>query len=417
MKRVTALFCLCVVLSVNSYGQTGFQKGRTWIGPTIGYGFGGIGFGAGVEYGITPNIGFGLEGAYSSFTQDQIGIKIDYTIITALAAASYHFSPGEQFDPFVKAGIGYINVDQKFQDSALNAFFQPAYASGIGITGQIGARYSITPNIDLRAAIGYPFLASVGVDYAFGGSKSTRQKDADATTTTEQGSTTSATTASDKYSIFIGPYIAGKGSIPIAVAESRLMAPGFNPDFGVTALFPFGKGSSMGVGVDLGYTGYTYTTKPLISNDTTDAINTIKEKYNYITFAPYLNLGGFTLGLNFGFPSSATFTDDNDSTVSMVRDTNTIFPKEIDATQYLKTLMEVRVGGMIPVFSNDMGRLNINLQAGYVFSGLYTDHKNYVGAYEGTSLDPNNNKKPKEELNPTPVTLSLGLSYLFNLGF
>lgn len=174
MKRVLTTFVLIGMLTAlfaTIASAQGYQKGKTYLGPTIGYGWG-LGFGAGGEYGVTENIAVGGEFSYTGFTNSFGGFgytyEWKYTLIGFLAAGSYHFSPGAQFDPYVRAGLGYFNWDATYTDSqgsTSTSLFGAAYTSGIGFAGQVGARYHFSGQMSGRAALGWPFIISAGVDF------------------------------------------------------------------------------------------------------------------------------------------------------------------------------------------------------------------------------------------------------------
>ncbi|MEW6104445.1 MAG: outer membrane beta-barrel protein [bacterium] len=173
MKRV---IILASILGVTSLFAQGFEMGKTYVGPMVGYAWG-TGFGGGVEYGIKENMGVGLDVSYTSFTEDWSGLGLTgyewkYTLLGALASGSYHFSPGKVFDPFIKVGVGYFKWDAKFKDSSGNETnplvgVSAAYTSGVGFGGQVGARYFFSPTMAGKLALGWPFYISGGLDFAF----------------------------------------------------------------------------------------------------------------------------------------------------------------------------------------------------------------------------------------------------------
>ncbi len=439
-KKVLVFAALCALSVGSAFGQIGFQEGKIYLGPTVGYGFGGIGFGLGGEYAIDKNFGVGLEFAYTGFSEDAGFLKANYTLIGALAGASYHFSPKKKFDPFVKVGLGYLNWDVSFTDAQGNtvdpfAGFGAAYASGMGITGQVGARYHLSSSTSIRAALGYPFLFSAGFDFAFGdavGQSSTTPEDKDVEKPDTSKASTSST-SSNRYGMYLGAFVGGKGAFNVNIPDGRKGGPGFAPEFGAMVYLPFGKKSPVGVSFEIGANSYSFINKP--NKDATDD-NTITEKYNYFTFAPSLNLAGFKLGVLFGFPTSASALNGAGTSMAgataydsasyaqylIERITNPDAVYDPDLSEFLGTLVEARIGGMIPLLDDDTGRLDLHLQAGYVLTGLYDDYTtyNYTQLYDenGQPKRDNKNKLVKDSgLNPQPVTFSIGLSYAFKIPF
>lgn len=231
-----------------------------------------------------------------------------------------------------------------------------------------------------------------------------------------QDSPSTLASGTDGYTFLVGSYLVAKGSVKTEVAEGFKTGPLFGADMGITTLFPFGKGSNFGAGFDLGHATYGYIVKPENEDSATD-FNTVQERYNYINFAPFVYVAGFTLGINVGFPNYAYGRYIEGRTVNLLTDSSGIALRPgLEVTKFLSTLLEVRLGGMIPLITTETGRLNLNLQAGYVLSGMYNDYKNYYGAYDMTESNGVRFRgKPRENLNPQVVSGSIGISYLFNV--
>lgn len=438
MKKTLIVLLLLVIvnLSLRSQGtSTGFFENKTYVGPSLGYGFGSVSFGAQGEYATSENIGIGADIGYTSFS-DAFGIssnfgqeaKVSYTLFGILFSGSYHFMPKKQFDPYIKLGLGYFNWDVSFSDNSGMNSGAAAYASGVGIGAQVGARYHFNDNLSARLSLGTPFLFAAGVDYAFGKATNAiiKQENEVKAAETRQNRTPETTTSTatteqapaDNYGIYIGPYVGANMSLNTAVANGFKVSPELSaPDFGAQVLVPFGKKSTIGFMLDIGSSKTSFTTKP----ETKDVdSNTVKETYSYFNVSPQLYLSGFIIGLNFGLSPTQTAQNLNekDYYISYMYDSETKFKlREKAKDSYLKTRMDLKVGGAIKLLNDENGMLNLNIMATYNLSGLYEKAENYYYAYE---ID-NANSMPKEEaknsLNPTPVSLSLGLSYLFRLGF
>jgi len=168
MKKLALLVLLAAAMASLASAE-GFEKGKSYIGPSIGIGWG-MGFGGQYEYGINEKFGAGADLAYTSFTDEFVGYKWKYTLIGFLAAGSYHFTPGKQFDPYAKLGLGFFNWDAEYSDPyghSSSSLYTAGYSSGIGFAGQLGARYFFSPTVAGRAALGWPFYFSAGVDFKF----------------------------------------------------------------------------------------------------------------------------------------------------------------------------------------------------------------------------------------------------------
>lgn len=424
---------LMVLLTVVSTASAQFTEGRLWVGPSLGYSLPGGAFGPGLqgEYAIHKNIGIGVDLGYYMLKEEEVTdlpspfkdivLTNRYNWISALAFGTYHLMPGEQIDPYVKVGLGYRSVDFSMERNGTSVEmpngFEETVASGFDYLIQAGARYHFSDGLSARAAVGYPVIFSLGFDLATGGPKRA----------SDEGDTVRKKKRSDEYSLWIGPYIAGKASLKTEVAEGWKTGVVFNlpPDYGVSLLVPFGKHSNIGFALDLGQANYGYQFRP--ENDNRDSV-TIIARYKYINVYPHFNLGGFTLGLNVGFPNGASTRTVRDSAASVVgtyvtSNGNTTFipggPDGIGPVPLMATMIEARVGGAIPVVTTDFGRLDVVINAGFSLNGLFEDFKNYEGSYPINPNDPVNRPRmnPEESLNPHIVSLSLGMCYRFRLGF
>lgn len=172
MKKLF-LVALAIFLAAAVVWAEGYEKGKIYVGPSVGYGWG-LGFGAQGEYGVADKIGVGGDISYTSFTEKYSGwgytYQWKYTLIGFLVSGVYHFMPGKNFDPYVKAGLGFFNWDAEYSDSFGNSsssLYTAGYSSGVGYGGQVGFRYFFSPTVAGRAAVGWPFYFAAGVDFKF----------------------------------------------------------------------------------------------------------------------------------------------------------------------------------------------------------------------------------------------------------
>ena len=189
----------------------------------------------------------------------------------------------------------------------------------------------------------------------------------------------------------IGPYFALKAGINGGlVMDGRRNGISFNgiPDFGAQFFIPASAESDLGFTIDLGYSTYSY----IIEGVNVDKKYTMK--YHYVTLNPNFYFHWFMIGMNFGFPASANFG-------------------ESIGTDILEMMVEFKLSGMFPLMTDESGSLNLNLQAGYMLTGIYKDFA------KNDPLLPYIPEVPPETIsskfNPRAVSVSLGLSYLMNL--
>lgn len=165
-------------------GSHGFTSKHFYISPKAGYGnWGSVTYGFSMDYAISNYFGIGLDVAYTSW-DDAMGmypiadtsgnysyssLTYEYGLVGVLAGFSYHFNPGEKFDPFVKAGVGYflINSTEKWNPRKPPVYYggSSAEASGVGYGGQAGFNYFFTKGFSLSITGGFPFYASGGVTF------------------------------------------------------------------------------------------------------------------------------------------------------------------------------------------------------------------------------------------------------------
>lgn len=145
------------------------------------------------------------------------------------------------------------------------------------------------------------------------------------------------------------------------------------PDFGVQFYMPFQGQNYMGLLANIGY--YTFPYKFTIEN------SSFESKYNtsYVGLGADFYVSGFTVGVNYGFPSAASIND-----------------AELN-TETLAGAFEFRLGAHIPMMISSSGRLNLNIRASYFVTGQYNQGKEIGGK------------------STNPASLMFGLSYLFNL--
>ncbi|MFA6570646.1 MAG: hypothetical protein WCT77_05355 [Bacteroidota bacterium] len=186
--------------------------------------------------------------------------------------------------------------------------------------------------------------------------------------------------SSDNFPMGVGPFISLKGGVNAASVPNGVKNDfAFNPlpDFGVTGYFPLTDKSQFGIAADLAYSTYAFGTK--LTNDVT---NKTAYRVSYLSLAPNLYVSGFIIGFNFGLPLNGK-----------AKNTNYISETDIK-TDDLAFLVEIHIGGMIPLFYNETGRLNLILQGGYALTGLYNDNRDF---------------------NPHPASASVGIGYIFNI--
>ena len=149
-----------------------FSIGQKNIGVSLGL-WHGIGLSVSGEmilkefpeiYGV---IGVGGEIGYASYERKVLSVPIwDETYIPIFGFASYHYKFSDpRIDPYIRIGLGFVYVSASNISGYAGSI--ESRSSYIDISGQIGARYALTPKLWARGALGTPWILSVGIDYMF----------------------------------------------------------------------------------------------------------------------------------------------------------------------------------------------------------------------------------------------------------
>jgi hypothetical protein len=188
----------------------------------------------------------------------------------------------------------------------------------------------------------------------------------------------------------MGPYLSLKAGVNGGnTMDGRKNGIAFTgiPDFGAQLYYPLSVENDLGLFCDLGLSNYAYFI---------EGVNVGKEyilTYRYITLSPRFYFNIFTLGFAFGVPIAADFGEDIE-------------------TDILETLAEIRLAAFIPLMSDESGSLNLNIEAGYMFTGFYKDFALDDPLLPTIPEVPP--QVPSNKYNPRAVSLSIGISYLMN---
>lgn len=217
--------------------------------------------------------------------------------------------------------------------------------------------------------------------------------------------TKSSAATQEPYSVFAGVYLHGKAGMKANVAHGYKTDVTFmsTPDFGISLMFPFTRNGNLGFGLSVGLGNYGYVNKP--ESNVTDN-NKIIEQYQFISIFPHVNLSGVILGLNLNNPSGGSTKTAAGTDVSVIR--SNLTTNKPDYSSYLGSFNEIVAGVSIPVLDESYGRLNASLLFGYALSGIYKNDSDYLFAYD-------DNITLSSDNNPKPVSVSIGVSFLFKI--
>lgn len=174
MKKLAVLFFF-VLFATASFAQ--FQSTNNTLGVVVGFGGGGLqGEGAipiGAEYmfySLNEKLNLGVYAGFASTSED-VNVFIykgtwTYTNILIAASGNYHFSPGEKFDPFVGASLGYNVASASFEKSGTwpAGFPEPtASVGGLVYSGHAGFNYWMSPGWAVQVRVGLLPYVGAGV--------------------------------------------------------------------------------------------------------------------------------------------------------------------------------------------------------------------------------------------------------------
>lgn len=176
----------------------------------------------------------------------------------------------------------------------------------------------------------------------------------------------------------LGLFITGKGCVntvdpPQGIKNDFQVSP--LPDIGVSFYYPLSNERNFGLTADLSYLTTAFKYK-LYNNSSVNWRN----EFHYFNIGIGTYLSGFFLSLNLGVPLSGKGSYSGSSTHNF-------------DTKDLSTVFQLRLGGAIPLMSDEIGRLNLLIFGDYNINGVMANDNNY---------------------NPRIASLSLGLSYLFH---
>lgn len=118
---------------------------------------------------------------------------------------------------------------------------------------------------------------------------------------------------------------------------------------------------------------------------------------NYISFQPSIKFKQFLLGATIGLPTGATSTyNPGSGLASQTRSTG---------KDTMNTLIDIRIGGMLPIVENDNGALFFLINASW----------NVSDAFNQPFFTPGQTTSTGVTKSPIP-TIQVGLSYLFAAG-
>lgn len=169
MKSVVAVCAVVAVLTLVPLGnqaQAQFAKGKSFLGPNLTLATDPIGLGVDYEYGLNENVGLGGMVRYWGRSVDYAWGSSTWSVIMPQFQAAYHFMPGEQFDPYAGARLGFAIYSSSHTSDIPGYTWSDSNSGGLYLSLSGGARYFFSPKISANGSIE---IRAAGDDY-FGSS-------------------------------------------------------------------------------------------------------------------------------------------------------------------------------------------------------------------------------------------------------
>ena len=165
----TAVLAALLLVVSTSIGSAQFRHGGSWLGPVLTLATDPIGFGVQYEHGISPNVGIGGIIRYWGKSVTSGGFDASWSIIMPQFQGAYHFTPGDQLDPYAGGRLGWAiySYDSDFGSAS--------DSGGLFLTAYGGLRYFFSPKISGNGQLEFRVAGddyfnssiqlSVGVDF------------------------------------------------------------------------------------------------------------------------------------------------------------------------------------------------------------------------------------------------------------
>ncbi|MBX7156626.1 MAG: hypothetical protein U0Y96_17205 [Candidatus Kapaibacterium sp.] len=207
-------------------------------------------------------------------------------------------------------------------------------------------------------------------------------------------------TAQEVPPIQVGVYTGVKGDVNAGTIPSGWKTLGTFasiPDIGISGKIPFYDAYALSALIDIGCTASAFGVKPFYSP--TDS-NTNVLHATYLGIAPQIMFQYGFLGLNIGIPLSA-------AKVAIDGNTNEQTYRTLAYKSDMSTLIEFRLGGMLPFIEDAHGVLSGYIIASYQLNGAIANFTTVSPLlYPSTPVSTENN--------PKNAGVCIGLRYMFN---
>jgi hypothetical protein len=174
ISKFSLVVLVLLILVASAFPAGLIAPKQSYVGASLGLWYG-VGFSVNYErilqempelqgyIGVGGEIGYAVNKDEWNYGYGAYGWK--YTYVPFYVFASYHYKMEGKLDPYVRFGLGYVYVNSSWYGGDYYGNNLSASSSYVGVSGQVGVRYAINPKMFVRAALGTPWIASVGLDF------------------------------------------------------------------------------------------------------------------------------------------------------------------------------------------------------------------------------------------------------------
>ncbi len=167
MKKFFSIFVITMLLINGLMAQHNLAKGGKQLNVGVGLSDWGIPIYIGLDFGVQPNLSLGAEVSYRSYSDNWEKNSYRHSILGFSANGNYHFNEilnmPKQWDFYAGLNLGFYAWVSPNE-------YHGTHNSGVGLGGQIGARYFISNNFGLNLELGGGTVFSngkFGITYKF----------------------------------------------------------------------------------------------------------------------------------------------------------------------------------------------------------------------------------------------------------
>lgn len=151
MKKILLIISLVFAISL-AFGSNALAKGQTQLNTGVGFSSDwGVPLYLGLDYGVHPDVTVGGEISFQSYEEKYHSYQYDHSIIGVFGNANYHFNNileiPSNWDLYAGLSLGFYIWDSPDD-------YNGSESTGLGLAGQLGARYYFTDKFGVNLELG-----------------------------------------------------------------------------------------------------------------------------------------------------------------------------------------------------------------------------------------------------------------------